>query len=223
MIWYLNVQILIMNGVLHYSPRKSSMASLGRQRGVNMKRVHGYSIETLRSYAQSQKVQIPENSTKSEMIQALFYDENQNVPQKSISFSMDSPRRYRMPDKFKTPPSPLRIGDENSKPLISPILIHKKSITMCKSPPRNASNNGTPYATFRTQFSSNDVNKVSPIINNLAGSVKRDSSLRSPVPKLSNNSKKKSNSKNSFRQYLPFFISFFVSGCVVTFAIVTFL
>ncbi|OHS99887.1 hypothetical protein TRFO_08192 [Tritrichomonas foetus] len=197
--------------VLPESPRKNTVGKYYNPK-VDLNQANRYSIETLKSYAQSQNIKIPENSTKQDYIDAIF---SNNTNKKSISFSIDSPKRFRMPEYFKNPPSPFKFKDENTgaEPHLSPILVHKRAKV---SSPSLHPMLQTPSASFRNAFHEKPNDTISPAINSLAGSMKRHSRSSHKYEKTDN---------NLFQtcDFLPLFVSFFVSGSVVTFALLSLL
>ena len=93
---------------------------------------------------------------------------HKDINKKSISFSQNSPKRYSIPDSFKTPPSPNKFRDP---PTVSSILRSKQ---ISQNYERQMAY--TPSSTFKATF--NDANK-----NNYRGkNIKNNKDMDSCQP-----------------------------------------
>lgn len=143
---------------------------------------------------------IHKNSSK----RAFFSEHTQkNTRNKSISFSQDSPKRYAIPDSFKTPPSPNKFRDSLNSPRLSSILRNKQFNQSYEKQIMR-----TPSSSFKNTFNEKAQGSISPLINRYA--------CFSSSKVINKNDEK----NNDAIQSHTLIITFIIASCIITLVLI---
>ena len=129
---------------------------------------------------------------------------HKDINKKSISFSQNSPKRYSIPDSFKTPPSPNKFRDP---PTVSSILRSKQ---ISQNYERQMAY--TPSSTFKATFNEKSKGSISPLINRYAYFDANKNNYRGKNIK--------NNKDMDSCQPFTIIISFLIASCVVALTLI---